>query len=142
MRALRSDKLTYAALEATIAAYASGQALAEIPSLAALRTTKEAIARRARAFIRRAKGSVNQLALRLLDGYSVVGGGSAPAVQLPTALISVTSGKMNADELAEILRRNNPPVIARIVADQLALDLRTVTQAEEKALLLALKQIG
>src|SRR5215467_9334299 len=82
MRALRVDKLTYAALEATVDSYLSGRAVEEIPALAALHATKETVTRRARAFIRRARpigasSSEPPLHFILMDGASVVGGGSA-----------------------------------------------------------------
>jgi L-seryl-tRNA(Ser) seleniumtransferase len=145
MRALRVDKLTYAALEATVASYLSGRAQEEIPALAALHAPKETIGRRARSFIRRAGRATNRpggFKFKSLDGYSVVGGGSAPETQLPTTLITVTSERMSADELEEKLRRNSPPIIARIVDDQLALDLRTVSAQGEKDLIEALYRLS
>ncbi len=141
MRALRVDKLAYAALEATAISYASGRALEEIPALSALHATKDAIARRARAFVRRAKNSVTGLELKLIDGYSVVGGGSAPEAQLPTVLICLTGEKMNAVEMEAKLRGNDPPIISRIVDDRLTLDLRTVTSDGERELIEALAKI-
>jgi len=138
MRALRVDKLTYAALEATMGSYLSGRAIEEIPALAALHMPKETIARRARAFIRRAR-SIGALRFKLIDGYSVVGGGSAPETQLPTTLISVTNERMGADEIEGRLRRSSPPIIVRIVEDQIILDLRTVTPGAEKDMMEALR---
>jgi L-seryl-tRNA(Ser) seleniumtransferase len=138
MRALRVDKLTYAALEATVDSYLSGRAIEEIPTLAALHADKETITRRARAFIRRAR-SFGALSLTLMDGHSVVGGGSAPETSLPTTLIGVARERMNADEIEKKLRAARPPVIARILEDQVVLDLRTVAPAEEKELLEALR---
>jgi L-seryl-tRNA(Ser) seleniumtransferase len=141
MRALRVDKLTYAALEATVDSYLSGRAIEEIPTLAALHATKESIARRSRAFVRRAR-SIGALGLNLMDGHSVVGGGSAPQTQLPTTLIGLQSERMNADEIEKRLRHNHkgrPPVIVRIVEGQVVLDLRTVPQSEEKDLMEALR---
>ena len=140
MRALRVDKLTYAALEATVASYTAGRAVEEIPVAAALHATKDELARRARAFIRRAK--LDGLRLQLIDGYSVIGGGSAPETELPTMLIGVTCKGMNAVELEERLRKNDPPVIARIVDDRLTLDLRTVGKAAEGELITALRQLA
>lgn len=140
MRALRVDKLTYAALEATIDSYLSGRATEETPGLVALHMTKETITRRARAFVRRAR-SISALSLKLMDGHSVVGGGSAPETHLPTMLIGVTSQRMGADEIEKRLRRNCPPVIVRIVEDQIALDLRTVTAGAEKELMEALRGV-
>ncbi len=138
MRALRVGKLTYAALEATIASYLNGRAVQEIPVQAALHASKETIKRRARAFLRRAKRLGNSLQFDLMDGHSVIGGGSAPQTQLPTTLIAVTASGFSASQLEERLRLNSPPVIARIVDDQLTLDLRTVTEAGEREILTAL----
>jgi L-seryl-tRNA(Ser) seleniumtransferase len=141
MRALRVDKLTYAALEATVAAYLSGRATEEIPVQMALHLPKEVISSRAQAFVRRARKLDNGLEFKLLDGYSVIGGGSAPETQLPTTLITVVSPRISADELEERLRLNSPPIIARIVDDKLALDLRTVTPPAEKEILTALANL-
>ncbi len=141
MRALRVDKLTYAALEATIESYISGRAIEEIPTLAALHLSKETIARRARAFIRRAR-SIASLRFKLMNDHSVVGGGSAPETQLPTTLIGVASERMGADEIEKRLRRNRPPVIVRIVENQVALDFRTVSPGDEKDLMAALRDIA
>jgi L-seryl-tRNA(Ser) seleniumtransferase len=138
MRALRVDKLTYAGLEATIEAYLSGRATEEIPVQMALHLPKEVISSRAQAFVRRARKLDNKLEFKLLDGYSVIGGGSAPETQLPTTLITIVSPRMSADELEEKLRLNLPPIIARIVEDKLAFDLRTVTPPAEKEILTAL----
>jgi L-seryl-tRNA(Ser) seleniumtransferase len=144
MRALRVDKLTYAALEATVDIYLSGRAIEEIPALAALHATKETIASRARAFVSRAD-SIGDSSLKLplhftlMDGASVVGGGSAPETQLPTTLIGVASDLMGADEIEKRLRRGDPPVIVRIVEDRVVLDLRTVAPGDEKDLMEALR---
>ncbi|MEO6725946.1 MAG: L-seryl-tRNA(Sec) selenium transferase, partial [Blastocatellia bacterium] len=104
MRALRVDKLTYAALEATVAAYCSGRAIEEVPVQAALHASKETINRRACAFLQRAQDLGGGLRLELIDGDSVIGGGSAPQTKLPTTLISVTSPSQSANELEETLR--------------------------------------
>src|SRR5581483_5203906 len=78
MRALRVDKLTFAALEATINSYARDRATRELPALAALHASRETIERRARNFIRRAERLGDALEWRLVDGDSVIGGGCAP----------------------------------------------------------------
>jgi L-seryl-tRNA(Ser) seleniumtransferase len=142
MRALRVDKLTYAALEATVAAYLSGRAIQEIPVQAALHAPKEAITRRARALMRRARGLGNGLSLKLVDGHSVIGGGSAPETKLPTTLIGVMAAHLTADQIEEALRRHLPPIIARILEDQLVVDLRTVSPAGEEEILAALNELA
>ncbi len=139
MRAFRVDKLIFSALEATVMAYTSGRALTDLPAVAALHATKDDVARRARSFLRRVRN--DQLKLRLVDGNSVVGGGSAPEAVLPTKLISITNANANAAQMELQLRHYAPPIIARIEEEQLLLDLRTVSRAEEKELLAALQQL-
>lgn len=139
MRAFRVDKLIFSALEATLASYANGNAQIALPAVAALHATKDEIVRRARRFLRRVRN--NNLKLQLLDGNSVVGGGSAPEAALPTKLISITSSSLSAAEMEERLRHNMPPIIARIEDDKLLLDLRTVRKEEEKELAVALEQL-
>ena len=141
MRALRVDKLTYAALEATIAEYAAGRAMKTLPGLRSLFATKESITERAQAFIQRAKSSNGGAHLEVIDGFSVVGGGSAPESQIPTSLISIVIGEMTAEQIEEKLRLGNPPVIARIIDDKLTLDLRTVAPDEEEEVMLRLIEI-
>ncbi len=141
MRALRVDKLTYAALEATVIAYLAGRALEEIPVQAALHETKESIARRASSFIDQAEKLDESMTLKLIDGHSVIGGGSAPETQLPTTLISLTSLKMTPNQMEEKLRLNSPPIITRIIENQLVIDLRTVRPQAEKELLSALARL-
>mgnify|MGYP002784158332 CR=1 FL=1 len=142
MRALRVDKLTFAALEATVATYLSGRAMIEIPVQAAMHATKESVTNRARAFVRRAKKMTGNLTFKLVDGHSVIGGGSAPETQLPTTLISVISSQLSPDEFEEKLRLHQPPIIARIQDDCLVLDLRTVAPNAEPEILSALAALG
>ncbi|MCI0661713.1 MAG: L-seryl-tRNA(Sec) selenium transferase [Acidobacteria bacterium] len=141
MRALRVDKLTFVALEATLRSYALGRAITEIPTLAALKATKDEIRRRSQAFIRRAKKSAGGLQLNMSAGFSVAGGGSAPDANLPTTLISVASKHLSASEMEARLRQNTPPVITRIENDQLLIDLRTVSTQGEKDLIAALAKL-
>lgn len=140
MRAFRVDKMIFAALEATLASYVSGNAKNELPAVSALHASKDEITRRARNFIRRIQNK--NLTLQLLDGNSVVGGGSAPEALLPTKLISITSGNLSAATMEEKLRGNSTPVIARIIDEHLVVDLRTVCKAEEKDIILALDSLG
>jgi L-seryl-tRNA(Ser) seleniumtransferase len=70
----------------------------------------------------------------LIDGESLIGGGSAPSAVLPTRLIALTSAKLTADELADRLRRCDTPVIARVEDGRVLLDLRTVFPAQDEVL--------
>src|SRR4029453_258335 len=88
MRALRSDKMTYAALEATLRLYERGTALREVPVIRAIATTRDQIAERASRFVESIKKLTNnRLNATLADGWSVIGGGSAPEVKLRTVLV-------------------------------------------------------
>jgi L-seryl-tRNA(Ser) seleniumtransferase len=139
-RALRVDKLTIAALEATLNAYQRG-ALDEIPALRMIRMTAEEIERRARAFVETFRAQLPRAAtLELRNGFSVIGGGSTPEEKLPTKLIAVRSGLHSAAQLQERLRKSaaGTPVIARIEKNTLVIDLRTAFKEEESALSAAL----
>jgi L-seryl-tRNA(Ser) seleniumtransferase len=133
MRALRVDKMTYAALEATLAEYASGRAEATVPVRRMLLLTADDIRSRAEtlaAAINEARG----WRAGLVAGSSAIGGGSAPGVELPTWLVVIAKEGLTPDALEERLRRLTPPVIARIERDQLLLDLRTVLPEQDAAL--------
>ena len=128
MRALRVDKVTYAALEGTLEAYASGRALADVPVARMISMTVEEIDRRARDL---AGALPRSLQVAVIDGYSTIGGGSAPGSSLPTRLIAVADANTSSDALAASLRQQDPPVIARIENDRVVLDLRTVAPDDD-----------
>ena len=140
MRALRVDKLTYAALEATLEEHAIGRAHEDVPVLRMLRMGKDEIGRRADALA----AALNQSGwtARVIDGMSTVGGGSAPGAELPTRLVELTRDDMSADQIEQHLRALDPPVIGRIHDDRLTLDLRTVSVDEEKLLVTLLGAPG
>ena len=127
-RALRVDKLTYAALEATLLAYVKCDHDA-VPVLRMMRLSKDEIARRAGKIVSQVESAPVKSAhfkLELLDGESVIGGGAAPSAVLPTRLIALTHIDLSADELSARLRATTPPIIARIEEGRVLLDLRTV----------------
>ena len=127
-RALRVDKLTCAALEATLLAYVKRDHDA-VPVLRMMRLSKDEITRRAEKIVSAAESA--HLKLELLDGESVIGGGAAPAAVLPTRLIALTHIDLSADELSARLRANNPPVIARVEEGRVLIDLRTVFSEQD-----------
>ncbi len=138
-RALRVDKLTIAALEATLQSYLC-EAFDEVPVLRMIREPAGAIRRRAEAFVARL-GEAAGAQLEIVSGHSVVGGGSTPGKSLPTWLVSARSERHSAAALEEKLRRPGAattPVVARIENDRLVLDLRTVFPDQEEALAAAL----
>ncbi len=142
-RALRVDKLTYAALEATLLAYVKRDHDA-VPVLRMMRLTKEEIARRAEKIVSRVESArpKSSLKLELRDGESVIGGGAAPSAVLPTRLIALTDSGLSADELSARLRARTPPVIARIDEGRILLDLRTVFPEQDAALLETLNSVA
>ena len=136
-RALRVDKLTYAALEATLLAYIK-QNHDSIPSLRMMRVPVEQIECRARAVIAQVGGS---LTLEVIEGESLIGGGSAPGATLATKLLAVSSESSSAGLIAERLRTFDPPVIARVEDGRVLLDLRTVFPEQDEAIVRALRTI-
>jgi L-seryl-tRNA(Ser) seleniumtransferase len=140
MRALRVDKLTYAALEATLEEHAIGRGQDEVPVLRMLRMTAAEIGLRADALA--AALAASGWDARVIDGMSTVGGGSAPGAELPTRLVEITRDGMTADQIEQHLRALDPPVIARIHDDRVVLDLRTVALAEEPLLITLLRAHG
>lgn len=140
-RALRLDKLSLAALQATLRLY-DGPAPPQdgVPTLRMLAQSQPEVARRARLLVRRLRRALPTLSCTVQAGESVAGGGSLPEAGLPTALVLLAAPGMGAQALARRLRATEPPVIGRIVADRLALDLRTVANDELDPLCGALAQ--
>ena len=131
MRALRVDKLTYAALEATLVEYAAGRAGSTIPVQRMLTMSGDAIRARASALasaIQRLPGWKAEV----VAGVSAVGGGSAPGLELPTSLIRLDRDGVSAAALEEQLRATSPALIARIDQDRVVLDLRTVDPSQDQ----------
>jgi L-seryl-tRNA(Ser) seleniumtransferase len=137
-RALRVDKLTTAALAATLGAYLRG-AVDEIPALSMIRMSVQEIKRRADNFLRQLipELPVGEVEVEITDGSSLAGGGSTPTQSLPTKLIRIASARYSAAQLEQRLRRAPAgiSVIARVEDDRLLLDLRTVFPEQEPALL-------
>jgi len=136
-RALRVDKLTTAALAATLGAYLRG-AVEEIPALRMMRMSAQELKRRAENFLRELTPHLplGEVELEIVDGKSLVGGGSTPAQSLPTKIIRIASARYSASQLEQRLRRAPAgiSVIARVEEDRLILDLRTVFPEQEPVL--------
>jgi L-seryl-tRNA(Ser) seleniumtransferase len=129
-RALRVDKLTIAALEATARLYLR-QDYDAIPALRVIRASAESVAARAERLASRL-AKLPGFTVSLENGESVAGGGSTPGQGLATTLVSLSHARAGAEEVAVRLRQNQPPVIARLEHDQVRLDLRTVLDEEEE----------
>ena len=137
-RALRVDKLTTAALSATLGAYLRG-AMDEIPALRMIRMSAQEIQRRAETFLRELTPELplGEVELEIVDGSSLAGGGSTPTQSLPTKLIRIASARYSAAQLEQRLRRAPAgiSVIGRVEGDRLIMDLRTVLAEQEPLLL-------
>jgi L-seryl-tRNA(Ser) seleniumtransferase len=138
-RALRVDKLTYAALEATLLQYIRRDHDA-VPTMRMMRLSKETIGKRAEALT--ARIDAPRLKVEIADGDSILGGGAAPSSALPTRLLALTCEGLSADELAARLRSSEPPIIARVDEGRVLLDLRTVFPEQDAAVAAALNRIA
>jgi len=134
-RALRVDKLTYAALEATLLAYVR-QDYDAVPALRMMRRSAEDIGVRAQAMATQIPASYKA---EVADGESVIGGGAAPGATLKTHLLIIALEGVSAGELATRLRHADPPVIARVEDDRVVLDLRTVFPEQDAVILKSLR---
>jgi L-seryl-tRNA(Ser) seleniumtransferase len=137
-RALRADKLTYAALEATLLAYVKGEHDA-IPALRMMRLSKDEIGKRAEAVAKKMQSS--RLSVEVRDGESVIGGGAAPSATLPTRLLAITCQGLSADELSARLRTSDVPIIARVEEGRVLLDLRTVFPDQDEVVTSSLRSV-
>jgi L-seryl-tRNA(Ser) seleniumtransferase len=138
-RALRVDKLTYAALESTLLAYVKRE-YGAIPALRMMSLSRQEIDRRAASVANEV--GLSQLTIEVIDGESVIGGGAAPSSVLPTRLLAITCARLSADELCARLRKSDPPVIARVEEGRVLLDLRTVFPEQDRLIADALQRIA
>lgn len=131
-RAVRVDKLTVAALEATLRAYLDEEeAWLRLPVLRALSLSLADIEARAKRVVEKLEGSPKGgLSITLEDGFSEVGGGALPLEALPTKLLALRSPTLSPQEVETCLRRHEPPIMGRIEKDTLLLDLRTIQEEE------------
>ncbi len=141
-RALRVDKMTLAALEATLRIYLDpARAAQRIPALRMITASPEELAVKARRLsqrLRRALGA--QARISLTPGSSAVGGGSFPEHMLPTTLVSLIPAACSVENLRQRLLSTTPPIIARVERDALHLDPRTIADDEFSAVASALTQ--
>jgi len=128
-RALRVDKMTLAALDATLRLYRDErQALEKIPTLRMIALSPEELNGRAEQLASAIQGADRKAVFRVevCRSFSQVGGGSLPAQDLPTFVVAVQSGHFSPNQIEEFLRRNDPPIIGRIESDHFIMDLRTL----------------
>lgn len=132
-RAVRADKACLAGLSATLTHYLKDEAEREIPIVRMMSLTLKQVKGRAEAW----RDELGRGAV--VEGQSTVGGGSLPDESIPTSLLELEV--KSADKFLRSLRKNNPPIIARIENDKILLDPRTVFPEQEGALLVGLKNL-
>jgi L-seryl-tRNA(Ser) seleniumtransferase len=137
-RALRSDKLRLAALEATLVSHQKDAAHNEVPVIQMLSLRAEELKERARRLVE----EVGSTQLELLAGESALGGGAGPTSTFPTTLVAITHPDKSAQEIEQQLRSFSPPIIARISEGRVLLDLRTVFEDELDVLRDALRKLS
>ena len=139
-RALRVDKMFYAALEATLLAYLREDYDA-IPTLRMMRISEDELQQRAEHIARQLRTSSPQRAIEVVESRSVLGGGSAPGATLPSRAVSIKCA-VSCDEIMKRLRQWETPIIARVENDRVLLDLRTVAPAQDATIAAALQEIA
>ena len=140
MRALRVDKMVFAALEATLLEYVAGRAAQSVPVQAMIHATVESLQQRALLIIN-ALADTPGLSLTCSSGNSTIGGGTAPGVTIPTCLLQIRLNGCNAGTIETRLRQAEPPIIGRIQENLVLLDLRTVQPHEDATLTAALAKL-
>jgi L-seryl-tRNA(Ser) seleniumtransferase len=143
-RALRIDKFTLAALEATLMHYLNpAAAVKKLRSLKALTEPVADVKKRAEKLMEKLqKENFDSLKFSLREDFAAAGGGSLPTQQIPTFLVGITNKKMTASKMEEKLRKIEVPIIVRVDKDEILLDLRTVAEDEFAFIVEGLKQIN
>ena len=139
-RALRVDKLTLSVLESTLISYLEGRELVEIPIARMIHTPVEQIDQRAQSIVSEL-GFPITAEIRIVEGQSVIGGGSTPNRGIPSKLISVHSTSLSPEKLESRLRSNDPPILTRVERDRVLLDLRTIFPEDDTQVAKALRQL-
>ncbi|MCA0990323.1 L-seryl-tRNA(Sec) selenium transferase [Pseudalkalibacillus hwajinpoensis] len=140
-RVLRVDKFTLAALEATLLEHLYEEAN-NIPAIRDITVSPEEVRKRAIHFKERLETKCSHYQIDVEAGVSQVGGGTMPAVELPTSVVAIRTGRFSVNDLEEKLRRRHRPIITRIKDEKILIDLRTVTTEEEEVLLSELMNIS
>jgi L-seryl-tRNA(Ser) seleniumtransferase len=139
-RALRSDKIRLAALEATLVSHQKGMSQTEVPVIQMLSLTTEELRQRAQSIVDGL--NTNDLQIDLLENESALGGGAGPTSTFPTVVIALTHNEKSAQDIEHQLRSSLPPIISRISEGKVLLDLRTVFEDQLPALREALNRLN
>ncbi len=141
-RALRADKLCLAALEATLASYLEGTAREELPTSKMLHAPAEEMKEKADRLAGKIARAVPTLAVDVAPSIARSGGGTLPLYEVPSYAVRLESGSGSAEAVAEKLRFADPPVVGRVGEGKLWLDVRTLLDGDEEAILEAVENLG
>ncbi len=133
-RVLRVDKFTLAGIEGTLKSYLNKQEADEIPTVRDILENKKTILKRAQSFINHFSNVNSDFIFTISEGYSKVGGGTMPDVDLKTYLVIVSHPVLSSTKIAQKLRLGKHPVIVRIQQDKVILDFRTISPEEVQPL--------
>lgn len=142
LRALRVDKLTLSALEATLSLYLEPEvAVQEIPTLQMISKSYEECLEEAKSFEEKLSSTKWPIQIKREAGKSQVGGGSYPEYQLPTELVGISSDDLSTTQLEEKLRKNDLPIITRVKNNCVWFDVRTIREGEMEEIMQQLTHI-
>ena len=143
-RALRLDKMTLAALEATLRLYLDPErALRDVPTLRMLTESPESVAARARTLVDRIVAATGEAFwVAAMPDVSRAGGGALPLADIPTTIVTLSPREMSANDLEAALRLGNPTIIARIRDARVVLDPRTLSDHEADLVVARLAEIA
>jgi L-seryl-tRNA(Ser) seleniumtransferase len=138
-RTFRVDKLTYAAIVATLADYLAGRE-DQIPSVHMMRISAAAIRHRCEALVKMMDGLPFEA--EIVPAASVVGGGTTPGSVLESFAVSLRQNSRTASGLLAALRRRDPPLIGRIEDERVLLDLRTIAPEDDSVVARILRGVA
>jgi len=140
-RALRCDKVTLALLEATLRIYRRGRAFEEVPTLRALARTLEDVRTHAGS-LASALDRASGVSTQVVESVTRAGAGSLPGEDVPSFAVALTVEGLGPNALAMALRRNDPPIFARVAEDRLLLEVRTLLDGEDALIEAAVRRIA
>ncbi len=142
-RALRVDKLTLAALEATLRLYRDeNTAIQAIPTIRMIATDQKTLEDRAQGLVKALRANIPEsIEVEIMDGSSMVGGGALPTQTLPTKLVAISSKEASAARLEAHFREYVPPIIGRVEQELFLLDTRTLQPGDEEVIVAAAEQL-
>ena len=142
-RALRVDKITLAALGATLRLLRDpAGAAAQIPLLQLLSTSEENLKNRAERIAVQLEASELVATAQAVEDETYLGGGSVPTQQIKTWCIAVEPSCISIDKLCERLRKGSPAIICRVQKARLLVDLRSVLPRQDRAIVGAFHQLA